>query len=82
MEIIYAIVKRNTENFYIECSPTDKVMKIKSELIKYFVDIEEENMRLMLEKTRWERDKEEPEKPPVLKTYWVVRINIVFPFKF
>ena len=36
MEIIYAIVKRNNENFYIECRPTDKVIKLKNELINNF----------------------------------------------
>ena len=55
MEIIYAIVKRQTlggknENFYIETKPYDTVAKIKKELINNFYAMEEKDMRLHLEK--------------------------------
>ncbi len=50
MEVIYAIVKRNNENYYIECKPTDLVIKIKNQLIKNFYPLEAKEMRLYLEK--------------------------------
>lgn len=50
MEIIYAIVKRNSENFYFECKPYETVVKLKRELINNFYAMEEKDMRLYLEK--------------------------------
>ena len=71
MEIIYAIVKRNNENFYIETRPTDKVIKLKNELINNFYAMEDKDMRLYLEKyNNGVKDKD--------NTYWIVSIAIVF----
>jgi hypothetical protein len=57
MEVIYAIVKRNNENFYIECKPTDLVIKLKQELINNFYAMETKDMRLYLEKHSAEHNK-------------------------
>ena len=51
MEVIYAIVKRNNENYYIETRPFDKVLKLKQELISNFFAMDEKDMRLYLEKS-------------------------------
>ena len=66
MEIIYAIVKRNNENFYIECNPIDQVLKLKNELINNFYAMEEKDIRLYLEK-----------RPPGQDKYWIVSHLII-----